>query len=91
MPDLSHRVYRPPSGDGGRGLRTAADAARPGGDTITPGRLTGFDRLRDRILDRLRRLLTGGGDPRPAASSEGELLSTIHGKPAPSVFIQINT
>ena len=42
-------------------LRTAADAP-PERDTITPGRLTGFDRIRHRILDPFRRWLTAGGN-----------------------------
>ena len=65
MPDHPHSVFRPPDRDGGRMLRTAADAP-PERDTITPGRLTGFDRIRHRILDPFRRWLTAGGNGQPA-------------------------
>ena len=76
MPEPPHSVFRPPSRDGGHVLRTTAVAA-PGGDTIPPGRLSGFGRLRRRILDPFRRSLFAGGNRKPVASSEGQLLDAL--------------
>ena len=76
LPDLPHSVFRLPSRDGGRRLRTAADAA-PDGDTITPGRRSGFDRLRHRLLDPFRRFLAAGGNGKPEAIAEEEILVAL--------------